>query len=63
MLCYRDRTFCNANCKNIDCDDRLTPTIEASAERWWGKPGAPISVSDFSEQCPDYQDADFDPEE
>lgn len=45
MLCYRDTTFCvSENCK---CGRKLTPEIIAAAERWWGKPGAPIAKANF----------------
>ncbi len=33
MLCYKDRTFCEfLECRNTDCDRRLTPEIYKKAE-------------------------------
>lgn len=52
MLCFRDMTFCEAECDTVDCHRRFTPDQEAAAERWWGKPGAPVALSDFSTSCP-----------
>ena len=56
MMCYRDMSFCeNPNCT---CERRLTPAIEAAAERWWNpkdepdKRGkAPIAVIEGCEVC------------
>lgn len=55
MICFRDMTFCTAPCVNSECHRRLTIEVRAAAERWWGKPGAPIAVADFSRNCPAYQ--------
>lgn len=54
MICYRDRTFCTANCATPDCDIRLTEQVQLDARRWWGGDGAPISVQDCSGTCPEY---------
>lgn len=45
MMAYADKTFCTGDgCAAFDdCPRALTPAVEAKAERWWGKPGAPIS--------------------
>ena len=57
MIHYKDRTFCvSENCK---CGRKLTPEVEAAAEKWWtargGAPGeAPISVANF---CDDLKPA------
>ena len=49
MMCYRDRSFCNANCTPIQpCVIQLTEQVKQDADKWWGKPGAPIAVSDYS---------------
>jgi len=58
MICYRDRTWCTAPCINADCDRRYTPEVETAAERWWGKPGAPVSLANRSERCPEFQAAE-----
>lgn len=46
MICYRDRTYCDGLCDGCqpDCDRLLTDEVKSAAERWWGKPGAPIAV-------------------
>jgi len=47
MLCFRCRTYCiSKNCQN-KCGRKLTQEIKDAAAEWWGKPGAPISVSTF----------------
>ena len=37
MLCYRDRTYCEASdcAKWDDCDRALTDEVRAAAGRWW----------------------------
>jgi hypothetical protein len=52
MICYRDKTFCTANCANLPCTSKLTDEVRTDAEKWWGQKGAPIAVSDFSAKCP-----------
>jgi len=45
MICFRDMCFCPyyEDCVNADgCGRALTPEVLAAADRWWGKPGAPI---------------------
>jgi hypothetical protein len=54
MMCFRDMTFCNAACGNASCPLMLTDKVKAEAEKWWGKPNAPIAVSDDSETCRSY---------
>lgn len=55
MICFRDMTFCNAPCANVDCRRRLTDAVIADARRWWGKEGAPIAVANFAERdCVEY---------
>ena len=47
MMCYRDMTFCiSPNCTNA-CGRKLTDKIKDDADKWWGKPGAPIAMSYF----------------
>lgn len=46
-MTYKDMTFCTfyENCANSKgCHRKLTPTVRAQAELWWGGPGAPISM-------------------
>lgn len=55
MTCYRDMTFCKAECDNKDCHRLLTPEVWASAAKWWGSDeGVRVAVSDFSPRCPVY---------
>jgi len=43
MIVYRDTTFCShTNCKK-ECNRKLTPEIEAAAEKY----GLPLAVSAF----------------
>ena len=47
MIGYKDRTWCTENgCISFgkDCDRSLTSEVKLRAEKWWGKPDAPISV-------------------
>lgn len=55
MMCYRDMTFCSANCRTI-CSIKFTPEVEEAAIRWWGSSDAPIALSDYSDTCPDYKE-------
>ena len=55
MLCYKDMTFCIANCGTI-CTIKLTSQVEEAAAKWWGSSDAPIAVSDYSDTCQDYKE-------
>lgn len=55
MICYRDRTYCQAACANNDCNSKYTEQVIADAEQWWGSPSAPICVADLSLNCPAYK--------
>ena len=55
MLCYRDMTFCSANCATI-CPIKLTPQVEEAAAKWWGSSDVPIAVSDYSDTCQEYKE-------
>lgn len=54
MLCYRDMSFCadSDQCATVDCYRKLTDKVKQDAEAWWGKPGAPIAVMAFQDDCP-----------
>lgn len=59
MICFRDRTFCEAPCLNAICDRNFylpeqKSQIQEAANRWWGEPGAPICVGDLSAGCSDF---------
>jgi len=51
MMCYKDMTFCNAVCGNNACSRKFTEQVVEAAEKWWGEEGAPIALSDFSDNC------------
>lgn len=50
MLCYKDRTFCSANCANEKCSVLFTEKVEKDAAKF----GLPVACSDFSDSCDDY---------
>lgn len=54
MLCFRDMTFCESDCTNVECRRCLTDEVRAAGRFWWGGEDVPICVSDFSASCPDY---------
>ncbi len=54
MMCFKDMAFCNAKCANDKCDRKLTDKVREDATFWWAGDNAPIAVSDFSKDCPDY---------
>lgn len=53
MICYRDRTYCDAPCPVSDCDRLLTPDVERAARAWWGSESEepPIAVADLRATC------------
>lgn len=51
-MCYKDKTFCPfLECKNLQCDRRLTDVIKAAARRWWGKDNPPICIFAARPDC------------
>jgi len=52
MLCYKDKTFCHSDCINTSCWRYLSPQDEMGAKIH----KLPISMSDFSKDCPDYKE-------
>lgn len=54
-MCFRDMTFCIAECANTNCPRKYTDKVQRFAEIWWGSKDAPISLGDMSEGCKDYQ--------
>ena len=50
MMCYRDRTFCVSPACQNRCGCKLTEKIKEDAEKWWGKPNAPIACSEFCDK-------------
>lgn len=55
MICYRDMTFCSAQCATKDCKRQFDAAQKAAAKKWWGGDGAPVAFSDFSNTCPLYE--------
>lgn len=52
MLCYRDRSYCSANCGNLDCD-RNTRTIDGEH---FAKVGLSLGITDFSQRCGEFKE-------
>jgi hypothetical protein len=50
MLCFKDRTFCSATKHKPGCTRQWTPELQREADKWWGKPGAPVAFSNFCEE-------------
>lgn len=42
MICFRDRTYCGNTFHADDCPRPWNDELQAAADRWWGKPGAPV---------------------
>ena len=67
MICYKDRTYCSALCKNKEgCYRGFTQKDRASADLWAiqcgmvspdGIPEPRVAYSDFSKRCDDYEAA------
>ena len=57
-MCYKDMTFCAADCATLTCHRNLTDEDIQGARKWWSHDpdNAPIALSDFSENCPDYKE-------
>lgn len=57
MICYKDRTFCGSDCKNIRCLRHFGKDDELGARTWWSHDpdNAPVAFSDFSKDCGDYK--------
>lgn len=55
MMSFKDMTFCDSNCSNIACGRNFSPAQKVAADKWWGKEGAPISISpSYRVNCDDY---------
>jgi len=57
MICFRDMTFCSAECATTDCARNWTPEQQEAARKWWRGNDAPVAFADFSGDCPDYLEA------
>lgn len=47
MMCFRDTTFCSSPGCQGNCGRQWTDQLQREADRWWGKPGAPVAFADF----------------
>jgi len=54
MICFRDRTYCAAQCANKECPARLTDEAREAAAKWWNGADAPIALADMSDACGAY---------
>lgn len=54
MTCFRGMTFCASDCTNRKCHRNFSLPEQQSAESWWGGPGAPVAMCDFSKTCGEY---------
>lgn len=66
MMCYRDRTYCDAPCAvgpaaagRALCSRFVTDEVRAAADR----AGLPLALSDFRDTCPRFVRAALRPEE
>jgi len=50
-LCYRDRTYCTAPCRTIDCSRNVTDEVQADADRL----SLPLALSPLWKRCPDFR--------
>ena len=57
MICFLDRTFCSAPCRNHNCHRNYTDEIHEAARRWWDHDpdNVPVAFMDFSKTCEEYQ--------
>lgn len=58
MMCYKDMTFCKfwQKCKHGDgCNRAWTLFQQEGAEKWWGKPGAPVCFFVDKPDCYEFE--------
>lgn len=63
MICFRDKTFCDAPCATLSCHRKFTAADRAAAAVWWsGMPGEPpVAFADFRAHCTDHRPIGTDP--
>lgn len=49
-LCYKDQTFCNSDCRNMECFRYYDEGVRQDAEDF----GLPVALSDYSKSCDHY---------
>ena len=55
MICFKDKTFCSAPCKNHHCHRNWTDELHHAAVKWWGGDDAPVAFADYSKTCEEYK--------
>jgi hypothetical protein len=55
MICYKDMTFCIADCANKKCHIKYTDQVVKDAAKWWGNGNAPIAIADRSKGCSEFK--------
>ena len=59
MICFRDMTFCSAECATVDCVRQYTDDTHAEALLWWDTfncgGDVPVAFTDFSMGCEEYE--------
>lgn len=54
MIAYKDKTWCTEKtCISFGngCSRALTEEVKKDAEKWWGKPGAPVYTLSERPDC------------
>lgn len=54
MICFKDMTFCSAECANHQCPRNFTPDQKVQARNWWGGDDVPVAFADFKTGCEDF---------
>lgn len=52
MICYKNRSYCIANCSQSECTDMITEEVQDKAIRT----NLPLSMIDYSDICKDYKE-------
>lgn len=61
MICFKDKTFCNARCSNAACERRFDDDMWADAQKWWesfkSEDPPPVAFSNFRDDagCPGWR--------
>jgi hypothetical protein len=50
MICYRDRSYCDSDCRNTTCDRFVSQQLINDANAF----GLPLALTDYSKNCPGY---------
>lgn len=57
MLCFRDMTFCSAECQNKKCERNWGLRDKSDYDKWSESftGGGPVAFCDFSSGCEEYK--------